>query len=134
VEGSGEHSNEPSGSLKCLAERLVASQEGFSSMELVSYGRAIHVRNKSGTMLTACQVLVARQLWHLESCRNSRPGSRHDRLTHKVVSSKTIISQAGLVLVVVFFSVFPMTCLIFHFIKIRFMIPFLNNGLNHTPM
>jgi hypothetical protein len=41
VEGSCEHGNEPSGSIKLLetslvAERLAASQEGLSSMESVS--------------------------------------------------------------------------------------------------
>jgi hypothetical protein len=38
VEGSCEHGNEPSGSMKCwetLSELVVASQEGLSSMELV---------------------------------------------------------------------------------------------------
>jgi hypothetical protein len=38
VEGSGEHDNEPSGSLKCwevlVAAQQAASQEGLSSMEL----------------------------------------------------------------------------------------------------
>jgi hypothetical protein len=40
VEGSCEHGNEPSGSIKCwgnslVAAQLVASQEGLNSMELV---------------------------------------------------------------------------------------------------
>jgi hypothetical protein len=43
VECSCEHSNEPSGSIEggensCLAKRLLASQEGFCSMELVING------------------------------------------------------------------------------------------------